>query len=53
MKKETKDTHIYIPVEMYEALKKVAEINRRSISTEVVIAVEQHVQNKRRKSPIE
>ncbi len=43
MKKDTQDTHIYFPREVYEALKKQADINRRSLTAEVVIAVEKHI----------
>ncbi len=43
MKKETQDIHVYFPKEMHEALKRLAETNRRSLSAEVIIAVEKHI----------
>jgi hypothetical protein len=45
MKRETKDVHIYFPVNVLQKLKKLAERNRRSVSAEIVIAVESHVGN--------
>jgi hypothetical protein len=43
MKREVKDTHIYFPVKVLGELKKLAVSNRRSLSAEIVIAVERHV----------
>lgn len=40
MKRETKDTHVYFPVKVLTDLKKMAKENRRSVSAEIVIAVE-------------
>lgn len=47
MKQDTKDTHIYFPVAVFRAIKKVAADNRRTISAEIVIAVESHIANSR------
>lgn len=43
MKRDVKDTHIYFPVKVLTDLKKMAAANRRSISAEIVIAVENKV----------
>lgn len=43
MKRQVKDTHIYFPGAVFEAIKRLAGINRRSISAEIVIAVEGHL----------
>lgn len=43
MKAETVDTHIYFPVKVWRALKKLAAQNRRSLSAEIVIAVEERI----------
>lgn len=46
MKRETKDTqeaHIYFPKEVYEALRELAQRNRRSVTAEVIIAVEKRL----------
>lgn len=43
MRKDIKDTHIYFPVKVLERLRKLAAANRRSLSAEIVIAVEKHV----------
>jgi len=44
MKPRVKDTHIYFPVKVLEQLKKLAAVNRRTVSAEIVIAVEKHVE---------
>ena len=41
MKRDVKDTHIYFPVKVLTQLKKLADRNRRSVSAEIVIAVEE------------
>lgn len=43
MKPQTKDVHIYFPVPVLAALKKLAKENRRSVSAEIVLAVENKV----------
>jgi hypothetical protein len=43
MKRPTKDTHIYFPPEVFAGIKTLAGTNRRSISAEIVIAVEEHL----------
>ncbi len=45
MKREVKDVHIYFPTNVLQKLKKLAERNRRSVSAEIVIAVESHIGN--------
>lgn len=47
MKRDVKDTHIYFPVKVLNGLKKLAEQNRRSVSAEIVIAVEKHIDESR------
>lgn len=42
-KQNTKDTHIYFPVAMYDRIKKLAARERHTISVEIVIAVENHL----------
>jgi len=41
VKGKVKDTHIYFPVKVLTELKKLAEQNRRSVSAEIVMAVEE------------
>ncbi len=43
MKQQTKDTHIYFPLKVFAKVKKMAETNRRSISAEIVLAMENKV----------
>lgn len=43
MKRAFKDTHIYFPPKLSEAIKKLAKANRRSVSAEVIMAVEAHL----------
>lgn len=43
MKGEIKDTHLYFPVKVLADIKKVAQKNRRSLTAEVIIAVEKHI----------
>lgn len=45
MKREFKDTHIYFPPAVFKGIKKLAAENRRSVSAEIVIAVESHIAN--------
>ena len=49
MKGQVKDTHIYFPVKVLNQLKKLADRNRRSVSAEIVIAVEEKL-NKEKKN---
>lgn len=49
MKAETIDTHIYFPIKVWRALKKLAAQNRRSLSAEIVIAVEERLEKERKK----
>lgn len=44
MKRAFKDAHIYFPPKVMTELKKLAKRNRRSVSAEVVIAVEKHIE---------
>lgn len=44
---ETEDTHIYFPKKVLNELRKWAKVNRRSVTAETVIAVEQYVQKMR------
>jgi hypothetical protein len=46
---QIKDTHIYFPKRLYEQLKKLAVKNRRSMSAEIVIAVEERVTREKEK----
>ena len=41
VKGKIKDTHIYFPIKVLAELKKLAEQNRRSVSAEIVMAVEE------------
>jgi hypothetical protein len=43
MKPQTKDVHVYFPVQVLSDLKKLAKENRRSASAEIVMAVENKV----------
>lgn len=43
MKRETVDTHIYFPPEVFKGVKRLAELQRRSISAQIVMAVEEHL----------
>lgn len=43
MKREIKDTHIYLPVKVLADLKKMAQANRRSLTAEIELAVEHRV----------
>jgi hypothetical protein len=47
MRQETKEAHVYFPVKVLNGLKKLAEQNRRSVSAEIVIAVEKHIDESR------
>jgi mRNA-degrading endonuclease RelE of RelBE toxin-antitoxin system len=44
MKQEFKDTHIYFPPEVFRGIKKLAASNRRTVSAEMVIAAEKHIE---------
>lgn len=41
--KDTKDTHIYFPAKVHAEVKKMAQANRRTVSAEIVLAVEEKV----------
>lgn len=45
MKRVFKDVHVYFPPKVLAELKKLAAHNRRSVTAEVVIAVEERVQS--------
>lgn len=47
MKRDVEDTHIYFPKKVLTELRKWAAINRRSVTAETVIAVEEYVQRMR------
>lgn len=47
MVKEVQDTHIYFPIKVWRAIKRLAERNRRSLSAEIVIAVEERVEREK------
>lgn len=49
MKGQIKDTHIYFPVKVLTELKKMAERNRRSVSAEIVMAVEEKLAREKEK----
>lgn len=42
-RQETEDTHIYFPKKVLTELRKWAGINRRSVTAETIIAVEEHI----------
>jgi hypothetical protein len=44
MKRDVKDTHIYFPVKVLNDIRKLAAVNRRTVSAEIVIAAERHVE---------
>jgi hypothetical protein len=43
MKRDIKDTHIYFPVKVLADVKKMAQANRRTVSAEIVLAMENKV----------
>jgi len=47
--KDTKRTTLYLPLEVAETLKQIAEENRRSFNSEVVIAVEEHIRREEKR----
>jgi hypothetical protein len=47
--KDTKRTTLYLPLEVAETLKQIAEENRRSFNSEVVIAVEEHIRKEEKR----
>ena len=47
MKAELRDTHLYFPIKVLEGIKRLAEKNRRSLTAEVIIAVEKHLSEAR------
>jgi len=44
MKRDVEDAHIYFPVKVLNGMRKLAEKNRRSVSAEMVIAAERHIE---------
>lgn len=38
-----KDTHIYFPTKLHGQIKRLAKRERHSLSTEIIIAVENHI----------
>lgn len=47
MKRDVEDAHIYFPKKVLTELRKWAVINRRSLTAETVVAVEEYVQRLR------
>lgn len=45
----TKKTTLYLPLEVADTLKRIAEGNRRSFNSEVVIAVEEHIRKEEKR----
>lgn len=43
MKRETKEAHVYFPAKVLSGIKKMAAANRRSVSAEIVLAMENKV----------
>lgn len=43
MKRDVKDAHIYFPARVLKDIKRIAERNRRTVTAEVVIAVESYI----------
>ncbi|MBR0693606.1 Arc family DNA-binding protein [Bradyrhizobium lablabi] len=41
--------HLRLPADLHEKLKRLAADNRRSMNSEIVIAIEKHVQGRRPK----
>ena len=46
---DTKKTTLYLPLEVAAALKRIAEGNRRSFNSEVLIAVEEHIRKEEKR----
>src|SRR5258708_39855571 len=46
---DTKRTAFYLPLEVADALKRIADGNRRSFNSEVVIAVEEHIRKEEKR----
>ena len=44
MRRDVKDTHVYFPVKLLAELKRMAAANRRTVSAEIVMAVEVRVE---------
>lgn len=47
MRRDVEDAHIYFPKKVLTELRKWAAINRRSVTAETVVAVEEYVQRMR------
>lgn len=45
-----KDAHVYLPPDVYRAIKAAADAARRSLSAEIVYRLEQSVKNGARKT---
>jgi hypothetical protein len=43
MRQETKEAHVYFPAKVMTDIKKMAQANRRSVSAEIVLAMENKV----------
>ena len=43
MKQQVKDAHVYFPAKVMADIKKMAQANRRSVSAEIVLAMENKV----------
>lgn len=51
MKREVKDTHVYFPVKVLNRIRKLAAVNRRSVTAEIVIAVEDYIKERYANEP--
>lgn len=47
--KDKKEAHVYFDDKTFKRLKRLADFNRRSISAEIVIAVEQRIERCKQK----
>ncbi len=45
----TKKTTLYLPLQVAASLKRIAEGNRRSFNSEVVVAVEEHIRKEEKR----
>jgi hypothetical protein len=51
VKRQIEDAHIYFPVKVLNAIRKLAAQNRRSVTAEVVIAVEDYIKERYANEP--
>lgn len=47
--KDRHEAHLYIPSDVYRKLKALADKNRRTVNSEITIAIEAHLEPKERK----